>query len=72
MSEVTNYNQPEEPKETEKDSEREVGAGVRPLVTETNEEDGRDKGASSGQKGQPGIPGPDEENWSPGSPQADS
>ncbi|MBC7901413.1 MAG: hypothetical protein H7070_15325 [Saprospiraceae bacterium] len=72
MSESKNYNQPEDAEGKEKDSGREVGAGVRPLVTETNEDDGRDKGASSGQKGQPGIPGPDEEEWSPGSPQANS
>lgn len=72
MPESNKYNQLGRAEENEQDSDREVGAGVRPLVTETNEEDGRDKGASSGQIGQPGIPDPEKEEWSPGSPQADS
>lgn len=72
MPESEKYNQTDEVEADKKESDREVGAGVRPLVTETKVEDGRDKGASSGQKGQPGIPDPEKEEWSPGSPQADS
>ena len=60
-----------EPRMDKTESEAEVGSGVRPLVTETEaeEEGDRDQGASSGQKGQPGIPDPEKEEWSPGSSQ---